>query len=61
MSDVLEVRSGSVGPKELDAFERALDGAPNRTAQTPRLVGPDGVGIELPREIMISWSPSSRP
>jgi excisionase family DNA binding protein len=51
MSDVLEVRPGSVGPKELDAFERALDGVPNRTAQTPRLVGPDGVGIELPREI----------
>jgi len=51
MGDVLEVRPGSVARKELDAFERALERTPSQAAQTPRLVGPDGDGIELPREI----------
>ncbi len=51
MTDVLEVRPGSVARKELDAFERALEKTPSHATQTPRLVGPDGDGIELPREI----------
>lgn len=51
MSEVLEVRPGSVARKELDAFERALEARPSQARQTPRLVGPEGDGIELPREI----------
>lgn len=51
MSDVLEVRPGSVVPAKLDAFKRALEITPNRKNRTPKLVGPDGEGIELPKEI----------
>lgn len=61
MSDVLEVRPGAVRPEDLDAFERALEcvvaqagqtpylGAP--VGQTPRLVGADGIEIQLPEDI----------
>jgi excisionase family DNA binding protein len=51
MSDVLEVRPGAVRAEELDAFERALEGIAPQVGQTPRLVGPDGVEIELPEGI----------
>ena len=51
MSDVLEVRPGSVARKELDAFERGVETTPSQATHTPRLIGPDGDGIELPREI----------
>jgi excisionase family DNA binding protein len=51
MSDVLEVRPGAVRPEELDAFVRALEGIAPQVGQTPRLVGPDGVEIELPEGI----------
>jgi len=51
MSDVLEVRPGSVGPAKLDAFQRALEAKQGRPARTPQLVGPDGERIELPKEI----------
>jgi excisionase family DNA binding protein len=51
MSDVIEVRPGAVRPEDLDAFERALEGIAPQVGQTPRLVGPDGVEIELPEGI----------
>jgi excisionase family DNA binding protein len=51
MSDVLEVRPGAVRPEDLDAFVRALEGIAPQVGQTPRLVGPDGVEIELPEGI----------
>lgn len=51
MSDVLEVRPGAVRQDELAAVERLLEGAPREVGQTPRLVGPDGAAIELPRDI----------
>lgn len=51
MSDVLEVRPGAVRPEDLDAFVRALEGVAPQVGQTPRLVGPDGVEIELPEGI----------
>lgn len=51
MSDVLEVRPGAVRPEDLDAFVRALEGIAPHVGQTPRLVGPDGVEIELPEGI----------
>lgn len=51
MSDVLEVRPGSVGPHDLEAVVRALEGATPQVGHTPRLVGPDGTGIELPADI----------
>lgn len=51
MSDVLEVRPGSVRPQDLEAFVRALEGMTSQVGQTPRLVGPDGIGIELPADI----------
>lgn len=51
MSAVLEVRPGAVRQDELAAVERLLEGAPRGLGQTPRLVGPDGAAIELPRDI----------
>lgn len=51
MSEVLEVRPGAVRQDELAAVERLLEGAPRGVGQTPRLVGPDGAAIELPRDI----------
>ena len=51
MSDVLEVRPGAVRPEDLDAFVRALEGIAPQVGLTPRLVGPDGVEIELPEGI----------
>lgn len=51
MSDVLEVRPGAVRPEDLDAVDRALEGIAPQVGQTPRLVGPDGVEIELPEGI----------
>lgn len=51
MSDVVEVQPGALTPEDLDAFVRALEGAPVRAGQTPRLVGPDGASIELPASI----------
>lgn len=50
MSDV-EVRPGAVRPEDLASFERVLEGIAPRVGQTPRLVGPDGVEIELPEGI----------
>jgi excisionase family DNA binding protein len=50
VSDVLEVRPGTVPPGKLAEFERALEPA-DRSGHTPRLVGPDGVTIELPEGI----------
>lgn len=51
MSDVLEVRPGTVRPEDLDAFERVLEGMASKIGQTPRLTGPDGVETELPEGI----------
>lgn len=61
MSDVLEVRPGAVRPEDLDAFQRALERVVAQVGQTPclgtpvgqtaRLVGPDGIAIELPEGI----------
>lgn len=50
MSDVREVRPGAVGPEELQAFERVLEGM-SPIGQTPRLIGPGGVEIVLPEGI----------
>ena len=49
MTDVLEVRPGSVAVAELEAFERALEAT--RQPAPARLVGPDGAAIELPEGI----------
>ena len=51
MSDVLEVRPGTVRPEDLAAFERVLEQTPSHAGGTPCLVGPDGVTIELPADI----------
>lgn len=51
MSNVLEVRPGAVRPEDLDAVVLALEGNTPQVGQTPRLVGPDGVEIELPAGI----------
>lgn len=51
MSEVLEVRPGAARQDELAAVESLLEGAPRGMGQTPRLVGPDGAAIELPRDI----------
>jgi excisionase family DNA binding protein len=51
MSGMVEVRPDSVRRDELEAFERALEARLRPIGQTPRLVGPDGQGIELPHEI----------
>lgn len=48
MSDVLEVRPGSVRPEELAGFERVLEALPLRQKGSARLVGPDGTEIDLP-------------
>ena len=50
MSEVVEVRPGQLASSELAAFERVLEPV-RRVGQTPRLVGPDGDTIELPRGI----------
>lgn len=46
MSDVLEVRPGSVRPDQLDDVERLLGHV--RAGRPARLVAPDGTEIELP-------------
>ncbi len=51
MSDVLEVRPGTVRPEDLAVFERVLEQTPRHVRGTPCLVGPDGVTIELPADI----------
>jgi excisionase family DNA binding protein len=51
VSDVLEVRPGTVRPEDLAALELALEGVERRVGETPRLVGPDDVEIELPEGI----------
>jgi len=51
MSDVLEVRPGTVRPEDLAVFERVLEQTPSHVGGTPCLVGPDGVTIELPAGI----------
>lgn len=50
MSDVVEVRPGSVAPRELAEFERVLEPI-RRVGHIARLVGPDGTTIELPEGI----------
>lgn len=52
MAAGVEVRPGSIEAGELDALDRTLGPArPAHVGETPRLVGPDGQGIELPEEI----------
>ena len=51
MSDVLEVRPGTVRPEEPAEFGRVLEPLPKRVGQTARLLGPDGTAIELPAGI----------
>ncbi len=51
MSDVLEVRPGSLRPEELAEFGRVLEMVREQAGQTPRLVGSDGTAIELPEGI----------
>lgn len=48
MSDVLEVRPGTVRPEELAGFERVLEALSAQGRASARLVGPDGTDIELP-------------
>ncbi|HEX3826379.1 MAG TPA: helix-turn-helix domain-containing protein [Sporichthyaceae bacterium] len=50
MPEVVEVRPGQLASSELAAFERLLEQV-RQVGQTPRLVGPDGDAIELPRGI----------
>lgn len=50
MREVLEVRPGQLASSELAAFERVLEPV-RRVGQTPRLVGPGGEAMELPRGI----------
>ena len=51
LSEVLEVRPGTVCQDELAAVERLLETAPREVGQTARLVHPAGAAIELPRDI----------
>ncbi len=51
MSDVLEVRPGTLRPEELAGFERVLEALSAHERGTARLVGPDGTGIDLPEGI----------
>lgn len=51
MSDVLEVRPGTVRPEVLAGFERVLEALPARQKGSARLVGPDGTEIDLPEGI----------
>ena len=51
MSGAVEVRPGALALEDLDAVVRALGGPPTQAGQTSRLVGPDGVSIELPASI----------
>lgn len=51
MSDVLEVRPGTVRPEELAGFERVLESLPVRKKGSARLVGPDGTEIRVPESI----------
>ena len=50
VSNVLEVRPGTVPAGELAEFERALEPV-DRAGRRASLVGPDGVTIELPEGI----------
>jgi len=50
MSDVLEVRPGTVPPGKLAEFERALEPV-DSTGRPAWLVGPDGITTELPEGI----------
>lgn len=50
MTDVLEVRPGTLRPEDLRGFDRILEPA-SAHGPNARLVGPDGTAVELPEGI----------
>ncbi|MDP1818616.1 MAG: helix-turn-helix domain-containing protein [Acidimicrobiales bacterium] len=50
MTDVLEVRPGTLRPEDLRGFDRILEPA-SAHGPSARLVGPDGTALELPEGI----------
>lgn len=50
MTDVLEVRPGTLRPEDLRGFDHILEPAAAH-GPTARLVGPDGTAVELPEGI----------